>query len=436
MKKHISFILLFLFLLPLSFVQAEISVVSSLEWLADTSEAIAIYNVIDFTKKEDDYKIKLNLSKNLKGKAPRRQSVKYYIIDRQQKKIKAIDKKHQFLIFFKNNNIGQLQYCHQINLTIPAKAGTKFIAANSSFELLTDKEKIIKCVSERLKTHPKQKILKHDEYPPFKTRFDVEIPGASDLYCAVYGGSACYLLVPDDLKGGAKLVSQNYEQITEIKKIINSKKGNLIEAEVIKVVDGYALEVFVKGQKKSEIVRLIGAGLPDLKKDKKTIQEMGKIASQVTENWVKGKKIFLEFDVEKRDRYGRLLAYVHVPFKGGGIPCKILFNQILVSGGYAQVYTFPPNVKYKDRFLKTQREARKNKKGFWGNKWADVKPREEKKSKDVSGFSILYIVSKNSKVYHNPNCKWAKSIKEENIIKFHNKKEAGKGRRACKVCKP
>ena len=59
----------------------------------------------------------------------------------------------------------------------------------------------------------------------------------------------------------------------------------------------------------------------------------------------------MEFDEETIDPYGRALAYVWLP--GGE-----LFNETLVREGYAEVATFPPNVKYKDRFLAAQDEAR------------------------------------------------------------------------------
>ncbi len=65
--------------------------------------------------------------------------------------------------------------------------------------------------------------------------------------------------------------------------------------------------------------------------------------------------VHLEFDVQQRDRYGRLLAYVYL--KDGTFA-----NAWLVEQGYAQVMTVPPNVKYQDLFLKLQREARR---GLW-----------------------------------------------------------------------
>ncbi|MFH1552757.1 MAG: thermonuclease family protein [Candidatus Omnitrophota bacterium] len=72
---------------------------------------------------------------------------------------------------------------------------------------------------------------------------------------------------------------------------------------------------------------------------------------------VLGKKVTLEFDVDKEDKYGRWLAYVYVD--------GVMANSELIKEGYAMVYTFPPNVKYLDLFLQDQEEARRNKKGLW-----------------------------------------------------------------------
>ena len=63
-------------------------------------------------------------------------------------------------------------------------------------------------------------------------------------------------------------------------------------------------------------------------------------------------------DVELRDKYGRLLAYVY-------LSDGEMFNALLVKEGYAQIMTIPPNVKHQDLFLKLQREARENNRGFW-----------------------------------------------------------------------
>ncbi len=63
-------------------------------------------------------------------------------------------------------------------------------------------------------------------------------------------------------------------------------------------------------------------------------------------------------DVEKRDKYGRLLGYVYL---SNG---KML-NEEVVKAGYGSLMTHPPNVKYQERFLKAYREARENNRGLW-----------------------------------------------------------------------
>lgn len=71
-----------------------------------------------------------------------------------------------------------------------------------------------------------------------------------------------------------------------------------------------------------------------------------------------GKEVGLEYDVQQRDKYGRILAYVYL--EDGG-----MFNALLVREGYAHAATFPPNVKYQKLFAESQKEARKNRKGLW-----------------------------------------------------------------------
>jgi micrococcal nuclease len=67
----------------------------------------------------------------------------------------------------------------------------------------------------------------------------------------------------------------------------------------------------------------------------------------------------LRFDVERRDRYGRLLAYVYRADDGTFV------NAALVRDGYARPLTVPPNVRYADRFVQLAREARRAERGLW-----------------------------------------------------------------------
>ena len=72
-----------------------------------------------------------------------------------------------------------------------------------------------------------------------------------------------------------------------------------------------------------------------------------------------GRKVELEFDEDKKDQYGRLLAYVY-PMG------EEMFNEDLLEGGYAQVYTVEPNSKYEDRYEEAQDEAKEEDLGIWG----------------------------------------------------------------------
>ncbi len=62
--------------------------------------------------------------------------------------------------------------------------------------------------------------------------------------------------------------------------------------------------------------------------------------------------------MQKRDKYGRLLAYVY-------LEDGTFVDAWLVEHGFAQIMTVPPNVKYQDLFLRLQREAREARRGVW-----------------------------------------------------------------------
>jgi micrococcal nuclease len=139
---------------------------------------------------------------------------------------------------------------------------------------------------------------------------------------------------------------------------------------VTRIVDGDTLKVFfLEGE---ESIRLIGIDTPESRVNKKTKKDakrsgqdvetiiaMGKRATEYVESLVKpGDLITIEFDVQERDRYERLLGYVYLS------DGKML-NEEIIKAGYANVMTIPPNVKYEDRFLKAYQEAREDKRGLW-----------------------------------------------------------------------
>ena len=126
--------------------------------------------------------------------------------------------------------------------------------------------------------------------------------------------------------------------------------------KVLKVVDGDTIKIKYNG--KTEKVRLIGIDTPEsVSPNKSKNCEEGKIASNFTKNYLEGKNIKIEFDVQQRDKYNRLLAYIYIDNQ--------MYNEILLKEGYAKLDTVPPNIKYVNDFKKLQEKARKNKKEFW-----------------------------------------------------------------------
>lgn len=133
------------------------------------------------------------------------------------------------------------------------------------------------------------------------------------------------------------------------------------EAEVTRVVDGDTVELST-----GEKLRYIGMNTPESVDKRKGIQCFGIEASNYNKELVDGKKVWLEKDVSDKDMYGRLLRYVYLD-DPNTLEKPRMVNEILVKGGYAAAYTFPPDVKYKDKFLAAQKEAREAKRGLWKN---------------------------------------------------------------------
>lgn len=140
------------------------------------------------------------------------------------------------------------------------------------------------------------------------------------------------------------------------------KEGMLIT----RVVDGDTL-VLEGGER----VRLIGIDTPEMhdsdkllrdarrtNQDTETIKSLGRQSYAFTKSIAEGKRCRLEYDVEKKDRYKRTLAYAY-------LSDGTFLNAEIVKQGYASLLTIPPNVKYADLFLSLYREARENKRGLW-----------------------------------------------------------------------
>jgi len=113
------------------------------------------------------------------------------------------------------------------------------------------------------------------------------------------------------------------------------------------------------GAGRVERVRYIGVDTPETAKPGAPADCYGERARAFNERLVAGRDVTLERDVEERDRYGRLLAYVHA----GGT----FVNAELLRQGYADVLTVPPNVRFATRFRRLARDARRRRDGLWAS---------------------------------------------------------------------
>ena len=149
-----------------------------------------------------------------------------------------------------------------------------------------------------------------------------------------------------------------------------------VEALAVRAVDGDTIEVEIEGE--SYKVRYIGIDTPELHHPTKPVEYYAQEAYEKNRELVEGKTVYLEKDVSETDRYGRLLRYVYVG--------DVFVNAYLVQQGYALVSTYPPDVKYQERFLELQREAREAGRGLWGPVLTPPSPGEVVIDPDCSQF--------------------------------------------------
>ena len=178
----------------------------------------------------------------------------------------------------------------------------------------------------------------------------------------------------------------------------------------IRVIDGDT--VLLDG---NETVRLIGVDTPETKDPRKPVQYFGQEAYEFTKSLAEGKRVKLEFDQDRVDKYGRTLAYVYLE-EGTFV------NAEIIKQGYGFAYTQFP-FKYLEQFRQYEREARENERGLWGQKDKD-KPKADTEN-------IVYI-TRTGKKYHSENCRYLSQSK----IPISLKEALEKGYTPCSVCGP
>lgn len=179
----------------------------------------------------------------------------------------------------------------------------------------------------------------------------------------------------------------------------------------IRVIDGDT--IVLDG---NERVRLIGVDTPETKDPRTPVEYYGQEAYEFTKSLVENKKVRLEFDIYKKDKYGRTLAYIY-------LEDGTFLNAEIVKQGYGFAYTNYP-FKYIEEFRQYEKEARKNDKGLWASK-------EGKKPSIVSEDTIVYITNTGKK-YHAGGCRYLSKSR----IPITIKDAIQRGYTPCSVCNP
>ncbi len=158
--------------------------------------------------------------------------------------------------------------------------------------------------------------------------------------------TACGILyydIKEPQKDPETAFSKKQMEYVNEEETVGGEQGAFIVAEVI---DG---DTFILGN--GERVRLIGINTPEAG------MYFYEEAKDVLQIMIEGKDVIFEKDVSERDDYGRLLRYVYYG--------SLFVNLEMVLRGFANSFTYPPDIKYQDRFLEAERYARNNNLGLW-----------------------------------------------------------------------
>jgi micrococcal nuclease len=171
----------------------------------------------------------------------------------------------------------------------------------------------------------------------------------------------------DAAKNGSAVQSGGLYRVNvaNLKTSAHADIGRMLRAEVVQHVDGDTVRVRIPNPpaefKAVETIRMLGVDTPETVHPNKPAERFGKEASEFTKSRLLGKNVYLAFDWDLRDRYGRLLAYIYVA-DNAAAGC---FNAELIREGYAHAYTRFA-FQFTDEFRALEREARQSKRGLWG----------------------------------------------------------------------
>jgi micrococcal nuclease len=196
----------------------------------------------------------------------------------------------------------------------------------------------------------------------------------------------------------------------------------LLAVELVRVVDGDTIVVTLPDGSE-ETVRYIGMDTPETKDPNSPVMYMGPEATAKNEELLQSGPLTMKLDVEERDKYGRLLAYVYAG--------DVFVNLELVKSGYAQVSTYPPNVEFVDALTGAQEEARTHEVGLWApttTTEAEVETTPPP-TEAPSGGGEVYV-TKTGEKYHRDVCQYLAKSK----IPISLADAMARGYTACSKC--
>ncbi|MBS3957563.1 MAG: thermonuclease family protein [Clostridiales bacterium] len=182
-----------------------------------------------------------------------------------------------------------------------------------------------------------------------------------------------------------------------------------------------------------ERVRFIGVDTPETHGG---VEPYGRESSAYTARALPiGARVWLETDIEPRDRYGRMLAYIWLEQPSAATDAEIrakMLNARLLLDGFAQLSTFPPNVRYVDRFTRYQVEAREAGRGLWSvGGEAPAAPSGTGVRGDPPGGTTVYI-TRTGERYHTGECRHLARSK----IPVTLDEAKARGFTPCQTCQP
>ena len=184
--------------------------------------------------------------------------------------------------------------------------------------------------------------------------------------------------------------------------------------QVTRIIDGDTVEIQYGGKLTSVV--LIGVDTPETVHPEKPIEAFGKEATAFIKNLLKGESVYLRFDSDRTDKYGRLLAYLY------RAPDGLFVNLEIIRQGYGKVYTTFP-FEHKVLFQHYNGQAQQAGRGLWSA--SILGSREE-----VPRTQTVYITRTGAK-YHLSSCRYLRYSKIPISLE-----KARQSYGPCSVCRP